>query len=295
MAWAKLATKTLTSAGSNITTDTFTASKFNIFMFHENRTAGNTDGTKTYSSSSSGVCTVSGSTVTIVGVGDCVLSAQIASGTNYSDASGTRTISVTKADQTVTWTPTTSYTTTAQPVTWSSNASGTGAITYSVKTAGTPVCSINDSGKLIWTTNATGTCEITATAAGNDNYNPGSIDKTFTISAASLSSQFITFADPGAKVYGTNFTVSATANSGLPVSIVASGGCSGSGTSTSGSSVTITPTAGGTANCSITASQAGDSSYEAATDVIRNIDITKASQTITLDRKSTRLNSSHRT
>ena len=44
MAWAKLATKTLTSAGSNITTDTFTASKFNIFMFHENRTAGNTDG-----------------------------------------------------------------------------------------------------------------------------------------------------------------------------------------------------------------------------------------------------------
>ena len=34
MAWAKLATKTLTSAGTNVTTDTFTASKFMTVLFN---------------------------------------------------------------------------------------------------------------------------------------------------------------------------------------------------------------------------------------------------------------------
>ena len=34
MAWAKLTTKTLTSAGDTITTDTFTTKKFNILMAH---------------------------------------------------------------------------------------------------------------------------------------------------------------------------------------------------------------------------------------------------------------------
>ena len=122
------------------------------------------------------------------------------SSTNYTITFETSTATIAKADQTVTWSATNSYPTNAKPVTWSVEASGQGSISYAVTTAGSINCSINGSRKLIWTTDATGTCVVTVTAAGNSNYNSGTLDKTFTITAASLSSQSITFADPGAKI-----------------------------------------------------------------------------------------------
>jgi hypothetical protein len=89
--------------------------------------------------------------------------------------------------------------------------------------------------------------------------------------------QAITFAALGNKTYGdAAFTVSASADSGLPVSLVASGGyCVGSGTV----SATITITGVGT--CTVTASQAGDATYAAATPVGQTFSISKANQTIT--------------
>jgi hypothetical protein len=67
------------------------------------------------------------------------------------------------------------------------------------------------------------------------------------------------------------FPVTATASSGLPVSFSASGACT-----SSGATVTLT----GVGSCSMTASQAGDASYQAATPETRAFAVTKASQTI---------------
>jgi uncharacterized repeat protein (TIGR01451 family) len=87
-------------------------------------------------------------------------------------------------------------------------------------------------------------------------------------------SQTITFAQPADKTFGNpDFTVTATATSGLVVSFAASGSCtvSGAGTGT----VHLT----GAGSCTITASQAGDASYNPAPDVPRTFNIAKAATT----------------
>ncbi|HEY0174093.1 MAG TPA: Ig-like domain repeat protein [Pyrinomonadaceae bacterium] len=80
--------------------------------------------------------------------------------------------------------------------------------------------------------------------------------------------QTINFAPLGDKVYGdADFQVSAAATSGLAVSFAASGDCA-----VTGDTVHIT----GAGSCTITASQAGDATHEAAPDVAQTFDITKA-------------------
>ena len=91
--------------------------------------------------------------------------------------------------------------------------------------------------------------------------------------ATATSSQSITFAALANKTYGDpDFTVNATASSGLPVTFTASGNCT-----LSGMTVHIT----GAGSCTITASQPGGGGYPAAASVSRTFSIAKASQTIT--------------
>ena len=60
------------------------------------------DGATSVTSSTTGVCTVSGSTVSYVGVGTCTLVAHVAAGTNYTAADGSnQSISVAKATPTI--------------------------------------------------------------------------------------------------------------------------------------------------------------------------------------------------
>ena len=75
------------------------------------------------------------------------------------------------------------------------------------------------------------------------------------------SDQTITFGPLANKTYGdADFTVSATASSGLAVTFTASGDCTISGN-------TVHITAAG--SCTITAHQAGDANYNPAPDVSR--------------------------
>lgn len=84
--------------------------------------------------------------------------------------------------------------------------------------------------------------------------------------------QTITFAAIGNQVYGTGpLTLGATASSGLTVSYTTSGNCSAVGNQL---------TLGNVGSCSVTAHQAGNSSYNAATDVTRSFNIVPADQTI---------------
>lgn len=89
--------------------------------------------------------------------------------------------------------------------------------------------------------------------------------------------QLITFAQPAPADYGTSFDVAPTADSGLPVSLGVAGGCS-----IVDSTITMTS---GTVDCVITASQAGDDTYNPAPDVVRTVEALPAEVTVTADIK----------
>jgi len=115
-----------------------------------------------------------------------------------------------------------------------------------------------------------GACTIAASQGGNANYGAApDVPQSFSIAKAN---QTITFGALGGKTFGdADFTVGASASSGLAVSFAASGNCSLAGTT-----VHLT----GAGACTIAASQAGDSNYSAAANVARTFAIAKANQTI---------------
>jgi hypothetical protein len=106
-----------------------------------------------------------------------------------------------------------------------------------------------------------GSCTITATQAGNTVYFAApSVARTFTIAKAN---QTITFnALPNRFVGDSNFAVSGSATSGLALNFAAVGSCTVAGSTVS---LTTPPTLPGT--CTITASQAGNTNYNAAPNV----------------------------
>jgi len=113
---------------------------------------------------------------------------------------------------------------------------------------------------------------ITYGYAGDSNFSSATDSSTtLTVNAAS---QIITFpAPPSSAAYNTTFAVSASSSSTLPVKITPSGACS-----ISNGMVTMTS---GTGTCTLTASQAGNMDYKPATNVVRMVTATLASQTIT--------------
>lgn len=117
-------------------------------------------------------------------------------------------------------------------------------------------------GTLVHITGA-GTCTITASQAGDPDFGPAAdVPQAFTIGKAN---QTITFAALPDKTFGAaDFTVAATASSGLAVTFGATGNC----TITNG---TVHLTGGGT--CTVTASQAGNGNYNAAADVPRTFNV----------------------
>jgi hypothetical protein len=112
---------------------------------------------------------------------------------------------------------------------------------------------------------------VTASQPGDSTYNPArDVSSSFSVAKGN---QAITFSQPAAKTFGDpDFAVSATASSGLPVSFSVSGSCT-----LAGSTVHVT----GPGSCTLTASQPGDSNYNAAPDVAQTFAVAKASQTIT--------------
>src|SRR5207245_185445 len=77
---------------------------------------------------------------------------------------------------------------------------------------------------------------------------------------------------PASAVNNTSFTVAATASSSLAVSYSSSGVCSNVG-------ATFTMTSG-TGTCTVKFDQAGDSNYNAATEITESVTAQKANQTI---------------
>src|SRR5262249_35336902 len=117
-----------------------------------------------------------------------------------------------------------------------------------------------------------GSCTVTASQPGNANYSAAPpVARTFAVAKAA---QTITFGALPDKTLGDPpFALTATASSSLTVTYSATGACSVSG-------AMVTLTAGGL--CTVTASQAGNSNYNAAPDLARSFMVVNPNFTLTI-------------
>lgn len=153
--------------------------------------------------------------------------------------------------------------------------SGTGAVSHAV-TAGASFCSIQGS---TLTAIGVGTCTVASTKAGDATYNPATASYDITVEKAG---QTVSFTNPGSKpASAAPFALTASATSGLPVSFAST---TASVCTVAGATVTLV----GSGTCSITATQAGNTSYAAATPVIQAFGVDVASQTISFTRPADR-------
>jgi Bacterial Ig-like domain (group 3)/NHL repeat len=191
---------------------------------------------------------------------------------NHNAASGTGTLTIIQATQTIT------FTAPASPVTLGGAAIGLSASASSglaVSFSASGACSVSGS---TLTFISGGSCTVTASQSGNVDYSAAaSVTDTITVNQAS---QTITFTAPTSPVtFGVSaIGLSASASSGLAVSFTASGACS-----VSGAALTFT----GAGSCTVTASQAGNANFSAATPVTNTITIDAGSQTITFTQPTT--------
>ncbi|MGN6341913.1 MAG: beta strand repeat-containing protein [Ginsengibacter sp.] len=181
--------------------------------------------TVSYSSSNTNVATVSGNTVTIVGAGSTTITASQAGNDNYNAATNVdQTLTVNKAEQTITWANPAditygtllSGTQLNAVVTGVTGGSATGTVTY------TPAAGI--------LLNAGSGQILHVDVAATDNYNAASKEVSINVNKAE---QTITWANPADITYGTLL-------SGTQLNAVVTGITGGSATG----AVTYTPAAG---------------------------------------------------
>ena len=206
----------------------------------------NSSGAITYSVVS-GPATISGSTVTITGVGTVVLQASQAASGNYTAGTQTASFMVSAESPTIAFTVA-NQTYGVAPFTVSATSNSSGAITFSVVSGPATI-----SGSTV-TITGVGTVVLQASQVASGNYTAGTKTTSFTVSAEAPT---ITFSVAG-QTYGVApFTVAATSNSSgaITYSVV-------SGPATiSGSTVTIT----GVGTVVLQASQAASGNYTAGT------------------------------
>jgi len=208
-----------------------------------------------YSSLTAGVCTVSGSTVTIVTAGTCTIAGDQAGNSNWLAApQQTQNITITQASQAT-------FTASGSPSTinvgGSSNisatgGSGTGTLSYSL-VFGSP-CTLLGS---TLTAVGQGICTVTVTKAADTNYLLASSDAIVNVNLAPQSTLTVVPSSTSINVNGTA-TLSTTGGNGTGAVTyaVTSGPCSVSGSTLTGT---------GAGNCSVTATKAADSAFNSAT------------------------------
>jgi hypothetical protein len=212
-----------------------------------------------------GNCAIVSGKIHMTGAGNCTVTASQDGNDEFNPAQDlSHSFTINKASQTITF-PTIADKTYGD-VDFDPGANPSSGLVVSYSASGN--CSILSS-KVHLT--GTGSCTVTASQAGNDNYNAAlDVSHSFSIAKADQTITFPTIAD---KTYGgADFDPGASASSGLAVAYSAFGDC----TILNGK-VRLT----GAGNCTVTASQAGDNNYNAALDVSRSFSITKADQTIT--------------
>lgn len=217
-----------------------------------------------YFSSNTSVATVSGSVVTIVGVGSTTITASQTGNSSYNVATSvSQTLTVNKAAQTITFGALSSKTYGDSSFSITGSASSGLPISYS--SSNTSVATV--SGSFVTIVGA-GSTTITASQSGNSSFNSAtSVSQTLTVNKVG---QTISFATLPAKTYGDSaFALTGSSTSGLTVSYSSS---NPSVATVSGSTVTIVAAGAAT----ITAAQAGNGNYNAASSVSQNLFVSQA-------------------
>lgn len=226
------------------------------------------------------VCTTGGSngtTITLVAPGTCTLFANQAGNGSYAPApQKSVSFTVSRATQTITFTNPGNKTLIQSPLTVSASSSSGLTVTFTTTTPA--VCTAGGPVGATVTFVTTGSCSVVAAQPGNATYAPAtSITRTFTISQAF---QSITFAAlPTRNILQSPFTVSATASSGLTVTVTTSSGSVCTAGGPNGTSITLLRAG----TCKVVASQAGNATYKAASNVTQSFTVTtaKLAQSIT--------------
>ena len=225
-----------------------------------------------YTSPSTGICSVSGTTVTIQSAGSCIIAADQAGDALYAAASQvTRTVTVNQASQTISFgaqVPLTQAFSTggAFPINpLASGGASMNAVTYSSLTSS--ICTVSSTTVTIV---AVGTCTIAANQAGNTNYF-AAIQATQNV-VISQASQTITF---GFQTSPITFS----AGGSVAISPVATGGASSSPVAYSSTTTGVCTVNGTTVSmvsagvCTLAANQAAGANYSAALQVTQNVTI----------------------
>jgi hypothetical protein len=209
------------------------------------------------------VCTVSGTSATMLTTGTCTIQATQAGNISYAAATPvSQSFTVSGELQTITF-PNPGAQTVGTPLTLSATTTATG-MTVAFASTTTSVCTVSGTTASMLTS---GTCTIQATQAGNSTYAAATpVSQSFTVNGEA---QTITFANPGTQTVGTPLTLSASASSSLTVSFASTtpSVCTVSGTTAS----MLTP-----GTCTIQATQAGNSAYAAATVATQNFTVIPA-------------------
>jgi hypothetical protein len=219
--------------------------------------------------SSGGSCSNSGATFTMTNPsGTCTAKYDQPGNSNYNAAPEvTETVTAAKADQAITVTthaPANALVGSNFDV--AANAPG-GPVVYSSGGACT------NSGTTFTMVSNTGSCAVMYDQAGDANYNPapevtetvnpGKSDQTITVTTHA----------PANATYGSQFTVAANAPGGS-VTYSSSGSCTNSGPTFTMNS--------GTGSCEVMYDQAGNTNYDAATEVAETVTAVKADQAISV-------------
>lgn len=255
--------------GQTISFAALSAKTFGDANFELNATA-SSNLVVSYVSSNTAVATVSGTTVTIVGAGSTTITASQSGNEIFNPASSVQqTLTVNKAEQTISFTSLDDQLLSTGSLTL--NATATSGLAISYESSNTSVATVLGA---TLTFHSAGTTTITASQAGNDNFNAAQmVDQLLIITAKQL--QSISFAVLPSKTFGdAAFDLTASASSNLPVQFVSS---NTTVATVSGNLVTIV----GAGSAMITATQSGNDSFEAAVNVSQELVVAKANQIIT--------------
>ena len=206
-----------------------------------------------YTSTTPAICTVSGTTVTMVTVGNCTISANQPGDTNYNAATSvTQSVMITQAPQTITFGAQASRPFSATPFSLNPVATASSGLAVSYASSTLPVCTILGTSV---TSVSVGICTITASQVGNANFSVAApVPQSFNIT---LGTQTINFSTPPSQPINTppfSLTSYATASSGLVITFTSQ---TAAVCTVAGSTVTLV-TLG---LCTIQAAQGGNANF----------------------------------
>jgi hypothetical protein len=220
------------------------------------------------------VCTISGSTVSFIGAGTCVIDANQAGNANYNAAAQVQQSFAVKGSQTISFTSTPPV---GAAVGGSYNVTATATsglpVDITIAASSAAVCTLAGSTVSFI---GVGTCLINANQAGDASYAAApQVQQSFAVAKGNQTISFTSTAPVGATFGGATYTVSATATSGLAVTLSVDASAS-SVCSIAGSTVSFI----GAGTCVINANQGGNASYNAAAQAQQSFAVAKASQTL---------------